>query len=176
MLEFRYSSTIFYLGTRWRGVVSFTLRRFTLGERALGAHWIGGWMGPRAVWMLSRRDISLAPTGNRTPAVQPVASRYTDWAIPTVCVKWDLVINRSFAVLYSKCLTTTNLCKQCANNVREINHFTTYFVMLCQSVRFTVDNSIISLFLQFFYYILIFLPVDEWKVFTTFKYKIWIFQ
>jgi hypothetical protein len=26
---------------------------------------------------------SLAPAGTQTPAVQPVARRYTDWAIPT---------------------------------------------------------------------------------------------
>jgi hypothetical protein len=36
------------LGTSSRGVVSFTPRRFTPGERALGTHWIGGWVGPRA--------------------------------------------------------------------------------------------------------------------------------
>jgi len=30
-------------------VFSFTPRRFTLRERAPGTHWIGGWVGPRAV-------------------------------------------------------------------------------------------------------------------------------
>jgi hypothetical protein len=28
---------------------------------------------------------NLAPAGNQTPAVQPVARRYTDWAIPALC-------------------------------------------------------------------------------------------
>jgi hypothetical protein len=34
--EWRYSSTIRVLGTRWRSVVSVTPWAFTLGERALG--------------------------------------------------------------------------------------------------------------------------------------------
>jgi len=37
----------FYLGTRWRWMVSFT-GRFTPRERAPGTHWIGGWVGPKA--------------------------------------------------------------------------------------------------------------------------------
>jgi hypothetical protein len=31
------------------GVVNFTLRPLYPGERAPGTHWIGGWVGPRAV-------------------------------------------------------------------------------------------------------------------------------
>jgi hypothetical protein len=46
--------------------------RFTPGERAPGTHWIGGWVGPRA-----GMD-ALTLVGNRTPAVRPVARRYTD--------------------------------------------------------------------------------------------------
>jgi hypothetical protein len=45
--------------------------RFTLWERAFGIHWIGGWVGPRA----------FLDAGNRTLEPQPVAQRYTDWAI-----------------------------------------------------------------------------------------------
>jgi hypothetical protein len=53
-------------------------------ERAPGIHWIEGWVGPRAVLdavvkrkiPIPRRESSL-----RTPIVQPVAQRYTDWAI-----------------------------------------------------------------------------------------------
>jgi hypothetical protein len=55
--------------------------RFTLGEIALGTHWLGAWVGPRASLnpvekrkMLHCRD--------RTRAVQPVTRRYTDWFIP----------------------------------------------------------------------------------------------
>jgi hypothetical protein len=58
--------------------------RFTLRERAPGTQWIGGWVGPRAVLVaVVKRKI---PTPRResnpiTPIVQPVAQRYTDWAI-----------------------------------------------------------------------------------------------
>jgi hypothetical protein len=45
-----------------------------------GTHCIGGWVGPRAG--LNRvRKIS-PPPGLDPRTVQPVASRYTDWAIP----------------------------------------------------------------------------------------------
>jgi hypothetical protein len=40
-------STILYLGTRRRRVVS--PGRFTSSERTLGAHSIGDWVGPRVV-------------------------------------------------------------------------------------------------------------------------------
>jgi hypothetical protein len=35
-------------GTRWRWMVSFTLRLLYPWERTLGVHWIGGWVDPRA--------------------------------------------------------------------------------------------------------------------------------
>jgi hypothetical protein len=54
------------------------------GERAAGTHWIGGRAGPRAgMDTVSKRKIS-GPRRNSNPAhpiVQPVVSRYTDWAI-----------------------------------------------------------------------------------------------
>jgi hypothetical protein len=55
--------------------------RFTARERATGIHWIGGWGGPRAVLDAVKRKIpSLRRESNpRTPSVQPVAQRYTDW-------------------------------------------------------------------------------------------------
>jgi hypothetical protein len=42
--------------------------RFTPGERALGTHWIGVWLGPRK---------NFAPAGNRTLAVPPVTTTST---------------------------------------------------------------------------------------------------
>jgi hypothetical protein len=52
------------------------------GGRAPSTHWIGGWVGPRA-GLDTGEENSLALAGIRTPAVQPVARRYTDRAIPT---------------------------------------------------------------------------------------------
>jgi hypothetical protein len=50
------------------------LRRFATGERAPGTHGIGGWVDPRAG--LDDRD-----SKSDTSVSQPVASRYTDYAI-----------------------------------------------------------------------------------------------
>jgi hypothetical protein len=58
--------------------------RRTPRETASGTHWIGGWVGPRAVLesmvkrKIPRPHRELNP---RTPIVQPVAQRYTDWGI-----------------------------------------------------------------------------------------------
>jgi hypothetical protein len=43
------------------------------GEIGPGTHWIGGWVGPRAVWTLYRGEKSLAPAANRNSVVQPTA-------------------------------------------------------------------------------------------------------
>jgi hypothetical protein len=64
--------------------------RFTPKERTLGTHWIGGWVGPRAVLeaVVNRKIPSLRREANpRTPIVQPVAQRYTDWAVTTPFLK-----------------------------------------------------------------------------------------
>jgi hypothetical protein len=83
MGEWRYSSTVLDLVTKWRWVVSFTplplypggnWRRYPL-DRKLG--------GPQSRYRRYREEKNLAPAGIRTPAVQPVARRYADWAIPT---------------------------------------------------------------------------------------------
>jgi hypothetical protein len=69
------------LRTRWRWVVSFTTRPIYLREKAPGTHWIGGWVGPRAVLdtVVKRKIPSPRRESNpRTPIVQPVAQRYTD--------------------------------------------------------------------------------------------------
>jgi hypothetical protein len=58
--------------------------RFTPTERAPGTHWTGGWVVPRAVLdaVMKRKIPSPHRESNpRTPIVQPVAQRYTDWAI-----------------------------------------------------------------------------------------------
>jgi hypothetical protein len=61
--------------------------RFTAGETALGTHWIGGWVSPRAgLDEVEKRKIPSPRRESklRTPIVQPVASRCTDWAIPAL--------------------------------------------------------------------------------------------
>jgi hypothetical protein len=55
--------------------------RFTPRERVPGTHWIGGWVGSRAVLdaVMKRKIPSPRRESNpRSPIVQPVAQRYTD--------------------------------------------------------------------------------------------------
>jgi hypothetical protein len=64
---------------------------FNPRERASGTHWIGGCVGPKAVLdaVVKRKIPSPRWESNpRTPIVQPVAQRYTDWAI-TALYKTD---------------------------------------------------------------------------------------
>jgi hypothetical protein len=49
------------------------LGRFTPRERALGTHWIGGWVGPRAGLDAVAEKKKPAPASNQTPDVKPVA-------------------------------------------------------------------------------------------------------
>jgi hypothetical protein len=83
--EWRYNSTHSLTsaldGGEWSGSRP---GRFTPRERTPGTHWIGGWVGTRAVLdAVVRRKIS-SPRQEwnpRTPIIQLVAQRYTDWAM-----------------------------------------------------------------------------------------------
>jgi hypothetical protein len=68
--------------------------RFTPRERAPGIHWIGGWVGPRAVLdavVMRKIPIPRQESNPRTPIVQIVAQRYTEWAI-TALLRFFLLI------------------------------------------------------------------------------------
>jgi hypothetical protein len=87
MREWRYSSTIPDFGTGWKWVVSFTSLPLYSQRNSPRTHWIEGWMGSRAGLDVLKERKTLPPAGNRTPAVQPVARRYTAWAIPALKVR-----------------------------------------------------------------------------------------
>jgi hypothetical protein len=78
MERWMYSSIVLDLGARWRSVASFTplypLRKSTryLLDRRLG--------GPQSRSGLCGEDENLTIVENRTPVVQPVDRRHTDWA------------------------------------------------------------------------------------------------
>jgi hypothetical protein len=60
------------------------LCRFTPEERAPSTHWIGGWVGSRAGLdaVEKRKFLNLPELELRSLCYPPVASRYTDSAIP----------------------------------------------------------------------------------------------
>jgi hypothetical protein len=72
MGERRYSS-ILGLGTRWVWSASLP-GRFTSGKIPPVTHWIGGWVAHSRSGRYGEAK-NLAPTGNRSPAVQTVARR-----------------------------------------------------------------------------------------------------
>jgi hypothetical protein len=56
---------------------------FTPGESDLSAHWIWGWVGRSERCGVEKNLLSLPGIESR-PTVQPVACRYTEWAILAV--------------------------------------------------------------------------------------------
>jgi hypothetical protein len=91
--------SFFDLSTRWRWVVSFTPRPLYPRVRVPGTHCIGGWVGPRAVLdaVVKRKIPSPRRESNpRTPIVQLVTQRYTDWAITVLAQEkeqWKVLVN-----------------------------------------------------------------------------------
>jgi hypothetical protein len=90
LLEWKYSSTHSLTSALDGGEWSASRPgRFTPRERAPRAHWIGGWVGPRAVLdaVVKRTIPSPRQESNpRTPIVQLVASRHINWATPVPLV------------------------------------------------------------------------------------------
>jgi hypothetical protein len=86
--EWRYSSTHSLTSALYGGEWSASRPgRFASMERAPGTHWIGGWVGPKAVLdavVMRKIPSPLRESNLRTPIVQPVAQRYTDWDITAV--------------------------------------------------------------------------------------------
>jgi hypothetical protein len=76
---------ILHLDTRWRPVVSLTLRHFTTGRGASGSLWLGGWVGSRTgLEGLEQRQIRCPcrTSLHASSVIRPVAGHYTDWDIP----------------------------------------------------------------------------------------------
>jgi hypothetical protein len=79
--------------------------RFTPRERAPGTHWIGGWVGPRAVLdAVVKRKIPTShwESNPRTSIVQPVAQHYTTWAIMAPCNREVSFISSAQNSLYGE--------------------------------------------------------------------------
>jgi hypothetical protein len=85
LMEWRYCSTNYLASALDGGEWSASRHgRFTPREIDPSTPWIRGWVGTRAVLdaVVKRKIPSPRRESNpRTPIVQPVAPRYTDWAI-----------------------------------------------------------------------------------------------
>jgi hypothetical protein len=62
-------------------VVSFTSLPLSPGVKAPGIHWLEGLVGPKADLNIQKRKFMTLPG----PELQPIANRYTDYAI------WDKI-------------------------------------------------------------------------------------
>jgi hypothetical protein len=79
--EWKYNSTFLDLGTNM--AVSGQLHASVLPSgKDPRTHWLRGWVGPRGGLDVVEKRKSYT-VGNRNRAIQPIALRYTDWAIPT---------------------------------------------------------------------------------------------
>jgi hypothetical protein len=73
MWEWRYSSAILRLDTRWRCVVGFTPWSLYSRGESPNTHWLGGWVEPRAgLAFKGKGEKSLVLTWNQTPHVYSV--------------------------------------------------------------------------------------------------------
>jgi hypothetical protein len=108
--------------------------RFTPKERAPGTHWIGGWMGPRAVVeaVVKRKIPSPRRESNpRTPIVQSVAQRYTDWAITALHSCWytrslillQVSLQETCCLLSHRSANSEVAVRSPASRMRSLYHF-----------------------------------------------------
>jgi len=71
---------ILNLDSTWRWVVSFAPRPLYTQGKKTGTHWIGGCVGPEADAEAKRKNPIIAPAGNWTLVVKPVAPNlFIDW-------------------------------------------------------------------------------------------------
>jgi hypothetical protein len=145
--EWRYSSTRSLTSALEGGEWSASRPcRFTSRERSLGTHWTGGCVGPRSVLdaMVKREIPNLRRELNpRTPTDQPVAQRYTGWAITA----------RIFPERFSNMSNCAELCSW--------HLFPTTFVMwkhFCGFSFFVRDLCHVSRIIWFFFSVREFVP------------------
>jgi hypothetical protein len=80
-------------------------------ERKPSTHWIGGWVGFRAVLDVVVKRIIHSPrreSNPRTPVIQPVAQRYTDRAISHILYLHRTISNT--VVLYIFTIRFSKVC------------------------------------------------------------------
>jgi hypothetical protein len=76
----------------WIILIMFVKSKMLSCHFTHSTHWIGGWGGLQGRSGNCGEDENLELAGIRTPAVQPVTHRSTDWAIPTLWWKVEIKI------------------------------------------------------------------------------------
>jgi hypothetical protein len=81
--------------SNWIGVIDYLTEGLFYTWRVPGTNWSGGWVIPEPVWTTWRRQNSWPyQDSNSDPSVvQPVASRYTDWAITAPLLNGAVNVN-----------------------------------------------------------------------------------
>jgi hypothetical protein len=125
MRKWMYSSIILDLGTRWRWVGSFMPQPlyhqgkspwYPLDRRLSRPQCWSGCCGVEKK--------SLARARNRTPAIQPVADHYTDWAI--LAQSYMYIINNNIGDRFSPSIFVSPANSHSTNCTRSINNLTLY--------------------------------------------------
>jgi hypothetical protein len=126
MYSSTHSLTSALRGTRWS---ASRPDRFIHREKIPGTHWIGGWVSPKTYLdAVVKRKIP-SPRRESNPdhlIVQPVAQRYTDWAIPAVRFYYVIDNNRALLICNNSLswhLSTQRLPLRISseNNVRNLS-------------------------------------------------------
>jgi hypothetical protein len=89
MGKLRYSSTILDLSNRWSGQLH-VVAALPQGKSHRYPIYKEAGCAPEPVWTLWRWERIPTPDGKRSPADQPVARPYTDWATPAYNIKIEI--------------------------------------------------------------------------------------
>jgi len=121
-----------------------------------GAHCIGGWVGPTVGLDGCKKS---PPPGFDPRTVQPVASRYTDWAIPAHLIylnNWKFYWSAS---LYKK---ETTKCKQTLNRTVRAGVWVWVSVCVCVCLSMSMCGWVWSVFFAVFHSSLMFVLFLLW--------------
>jgi hypothetical protein len=85
---------ILNLGSRWRWLVSFTLRPLYPRGKNSGTHWIGGWVCPRAGLddVAKRKILSCRESKPGIPS-RSLDATYMDWPVPALNFFVNSILN-----------------------------------------------------------------------------------
>jgi hypothetical protein len=153
--EWRYSSTHSLSSALDEGEWSVSRPgRFNCMGRAPGTHWIGGWVGPRAVLdaVVKRKTPSPSRESNpRTPIVQPLAERYTDWVVPNTKLflslnkgSWNEWMWHHTAFLLLTAVTQLHGDESCTCHIVRLIHYTLSLSLLVGHIALCIIPFAVS--------------------------------